>query len=119
MSDTTKLKAQVSIWEEEDPELFSILSPLDRGARSRAIRQMLRSAALINKGVYVLAGSPAASFSDLSATQGHVGASSASSMHHLHAGQTSTTIGRATPRPKISAPISGFPTPKMSSIHES
>ena len=119
MSDTTTLKAQVSIWEEEDPELYSLLSPLDRGARSRTIRQMLRSALLINKGVYVLAGSPTVSFSDGHATQGHAGAFSVSSLSHQHAGQTSNTIGRATPRPKISAPISGFPTPKMSSIHES
>ena len=60
MSNSSQLRMQVSIWKEEDPDLFAILSQLDRGARNRKIRQMLRSAALIQKGIYVLAGSPIA-----------------------------------------------------------
>lgn len=52
---SSQLKVQISVWKEEDPDVFAILSPLDRGARSRMMRQMLRSAALIQKGVYVLA----------------------------------------------------------------
>ncbi len=53
LSDAPLLRAQVRFWEDEDPELYALLLPMDKGARNRTLRQLVRAGLQVSQGRFI------------------------------------------------------------------
>ena len=64
LSDAHLLRAQVRFWEDEDPELYALLLPMDKGARNRTLRQLVRVGLQATQGRFIPAAANASGESD-------------------------------------------------------